>query len=89
MEKPRRAIQFIEIGSQLLICLAQHAAPMALCDLAKAAEMSAGKAHPYLVSFLKMGFVVQDSAGRYELGPLALQIGLAKLQRLDPIKEAA
>ena len=41
-----------------------------------------------MVSFLKKGFVVQDSAGRYELGPLALQIGLAKLQRLDPIKEA-
>jgi DNA-binding IclR family transcriptional regulator len=38
---------------------------------------------------LKVGFVVQDSAGRYELGPLALQLGLAKLQRLDPIKEAS
>ena len=51
--------------------------------------MSAGKAHPYLVSFLKVGFVAQDAAGRYELGPLALQLGLAKLQRLDPVKEAS
>ena len=61
---------------------------MALRDLARASGVSAGKANPYLVSFLKVGFVSQDAAGRYELGPLALQLGLAKLQRLDPIKEA-
>jgi hypothetical protein len=43
---------------------------MALRDQGKAAGVSVGKAHPYLVGFLKVGFVVQDSAGRYELGPL-------------------
>jgi len=47
--------------------------------MAKAAAMTAGKAHPYMVSFLKVGFVTQNSAGQYELGPLALQLGL----RLD------
>jgi len=89
MEKPRRGIQSVEIGTQLLVALGRHVAPMALRDLGKAAGVSVGKAHPYLVSYLKVGFVVQDSAGRYELGPLALQLGLAKLQRLDPIKEAS
>jgi len=89
MEKARRGIQSIEIGTQLLVALGRHVAPMALRDLGKAAGVAVGKAHPYLVSFLKVGFVVQDSAGRYELGPLALQLGLAKLQRLDPIKEAS
>ncbi|MBB4223665.1 IclR family transcriptional regulator [Variovorax sp. 375MFSha3.1] len=89
MEKPRRGIQSVEIGTQLLVALGRHVAPMALRDLGKAAGVPVGKAHPYLVSFLKVGFVVQDSAGRYELGPLALQLGLAKLQRLDPIKEAS
>jgi hypothetical protein len=89
MEKPRRGIQSIEIGTQLLVALGRHVAPMALRDLGKSAGIPVGKAHPYLVSFLKVGFVVQDSAGRYELGPLALQLGLAKLQRLDPIKEAS
>lgn len=88
-DKPRRGIQSVEIGSQLLTALARHVAPMALRDLAKAAGMSAGKAHPYLVTFLKVGFVVQDAGGRYELGPLALQLGLAKLRRLDPVKEAS
>jgi DNA-binding IclR family transcriptional regulator len=62
---------------------------MPLKDLAKAAGMSTGKAHPYLVSFLKVGFVTQDASGCYELGPLALQLGLARLQRLDPVKEAS
>ena len=88
-EKERRGIQSIEIGSQLLVELARHVAPMALRDLAKAAGMSTGKAHPYLVSFLKVGFVTQDASGCYELGPLALQLGLARLQRLDPVKEAS
>jgi DNA-binding IclR family transcriptional regulator len=88
-EKERRGIQSIEIGSQLLVELARHVAPMALKDLAKAAGMSTGKAHPYLVSFLKVGFVTQEASGSYELGPLALQLGLARLQRLDPVKEAS
>ncbi|SEA86379.1 transcriptional regulator, IclR family [Variovorax sp. YR216] len=51
--------------------------------------MTAGKAHPYMVSFLKVGFVSQNDSGLYELGPLALQLGLTRLQRLDPVKEAS
>jgi DNA-binding IclR family transcriptional regulator len=88
-EKARRGIQSVELGSQLLVALARHVAPMALRDLAKAAGMSTGKAHPYMVSFLKVGFVTQDAGGCYELGPLALQLGLTRLQRLDPVKEAS
>src|SRR6267142_3323492 len=90
MEKSRRGIQSFEVGTQLLVELARHVRPMALKDLAKAAGgMSTGKAHPYLVTFLKVGFVTQDAAGCYELGPLALQLGLARLQRLNAVKEAS
>lgn len=88
MEKNRRGIQSVEIGSGLLLELARHVRPVALKDLAKAAGMTTGKAHPYMVSFMKVGFVAQTDAGHYELGPLALQLGLAKLQRMDPVKEA-
>lgn len=88
-EKNRRGIQSVEIGSNLLLQLARHVRPIALKDLAKAAGMTAGKAHPYMVSFLKVGFVRQTDAGHYELGPLALQLGLARLQRMDPVKEAS
>lgn len=89
MEKNRRGIQSIEIGSALLIELAHKVEPVALKDLARGAGMTAGKAHPYMVSFLKVGFVTQTNGGHYELGPLALQLGLAKLQRMDPVKEAS
>jgi DNA-binding IclR family transcriptional regulator len=90
VEKSRRGIQSVEIASRLLLALARHVKPMALKDVAQAAGMSANKAHPYMVSFLKVGFVAQDGAsGHYELGTLALQLGLAKLQRLDPVKEAS
>ena len=89
MEKSRRGIQSIELGSGLLVQLARHVRPLALKDLAKAAGMTAGKAHPYMVSFLKVGFVTQTEAGRYELGPLALQLGLTRLRRMDPVKEAS
>ena len=59
-EKSRRGIQSFEVGTQLLIELARHVKPMALKDLAKVTGMSTGKAHPYLVSFLKVGFVTQS-----------------------------
>lgn len=89
MEKDRRGIQSIEIGSAILVELARKVRPTPLKDLAKAAGMTAGKAHPYMVSFLKVGFVTQTDAGHYELGPLALHLGLARLQRMDPVKEAS
>jgi DNA-binding IclR family transcriptional regulator len=89
MEKERRSIQSIEVGGQLLLALADHDGPMSLRDLAQHAGMSSAKAHPYLVSFAKMGLIQQDSAtGRYGLGAFALQMGLVGLQLLDPVRIA-
>jgi DNA-binding IclR family transcriptional regulator len=86
----QRGIQSVEVGGQLLRALAEADGPMMLRDLARNAGMSAAKAHPYLVSFLRIGMVDQDKAGRrYELGSLALQIGLASMRRLDPVRVAA
>jgi DNA-binding IclR family transcriptional regulator len=52
--------------------------------------MSPAKAHPYLVSFGKLGLVEQDAgSGQYGLGPLALQMGLISLQQADPVRLAA
>lgn len=88
-EKERRGIQSIEVGGQLLLALGAHGRPMPLRDLAKAAGMAAGKAHPYLVSFGKLGLVSQDAVtGHYWLGPTAIQLGLVSLQMLNPVREA-
>jgi len=90
--KEARGIQSIEVGGQLLLALAHHGRPMALKDLAREAGMTPAKAHPYLVSFIKLGLVEQDGgsgrAGLYGLGPLALQLGLISLQQYDPVRLA-
>jgi len=83
----RRGIQSMEVGGALLVALADSGTAMSLKDLSAAAHMAPAKAHPYLVSFAKLGLVNQDGlSGRYELGPLALRMGLACLRRLDPVR---
>ena len=86
----QRGIQSVEVGGRLLIALADAGRPMALKDLALAAGMSPPKAHPYLVSFGKLGLITQDAvAGHYGLGPLAMQLGLISLQQFDPLHLAS
>lgn len=88
-ERERRGIQSIEVGGQLLLALGAHGRPMPLRDLARAADMPPGKAHPYLVSYGKLGLVTQDPAsGYYWLGPTAIQLGLVSLRMLNPVREA-
>jgi DNA-binding IclR family transcriptional regulator len=85
----QRGIQSVEVGGQLLRALAHQGRPMALKDLAREAGMSAAKAHPYLVSFGKLGLIEQEAqSGRYGLGPLAMQLGLISLQQYDPVRLA-
>jgi DNA-binding IclR family transcriptional regulator len=84
-----RGIQSIEVGGQLLLALVHLGRPMPLKDLAREAGMNPAKAHPYLVSFGKLGLIQQDAAtGYYGLGPLALQLGLISLQQVDPLRLA-
>src|SRR3712207_8468521 len=87
MESGKRGIQSVEVGGQLLLALVESGKPMMLRDVAAHAGMPPAKAHPYLVSFMRLGLVEQDRAsGRYELGPLALQMGLACMRRLNPVR---
>lgn len=84
-----RGIQSVEVGGQLLIALAHHGRPMPLKDLAREANMTPAKAHPYLVSYIKLGLVEQVAgSGHYGLGPLALQLGLISLQQYEPVRLA-
>jgi DNA-binding IclR family transcriptional regulator len=88
-ERSPRGIQSVEVGGQLLLALAHQGQPMALKDLAREAGMTPAKAHPYLVSFGKLGLVEQEAgSGRYGLGPLALQLGMISLQQFDPVRLA-
>lgn len=85
----RRSIQSVETGFPLLAALVDAGIPLTLRDLAARAGMTSAKAHPYLVSFTRVGLVQQDTGtGQYELGPFALQMGLVSLQRLEPVRVA-
>lgn len=89
MDKERAGIQSVEVGFALLEGLTHARGPLMLKDLAAAAGMSAAKAHRYLVSFQRLGLVIQDSrTARYDLGPAALKLGLASLARLDAMRLA-
>ena len=84
-----RGIQSVEVGGQLLKALARSGRRMALKDLARDADMTPAKAHPYLVSFGKLGLIEQDpDSGHYGLGQLAVQLGLISLQQVDPVRLA-
>ena len=85
----RQGIQSIEVGFRLLHVIAANNRPMMLRDIAKGAGMPAAKAHRYMVSFMRIGLVEQDSgSGRYDLGAYALELGLSGLGRLDPVRLA-
>ncbi|MEJ8825042.1 IclR family transcriptional regulator [Variovorax humicola] len=87
--RQQRGIQSVEVGGQLLRALVHHGRPMALGDLARDADMAPAKAHPYMVSFGRLGLIEQDPiSGQYLLGPLAMQLGLIGLQQNNPVQIA-
>lgn len=80
----QRRIQSIEVGFRLIRVLEQAGGKLPLKTLSARAEMPPGKAHLYLVSFLRIGLVVQDPVTmHYGLGPYALQLGIAALQQIS------
>jgi DNA-binding IclR family transcriptional regulator len=84
-----RGIQSIEVGGRLLQALARTGEPMMLRDLAREAAMTPAKAHPYLVSFSRLGLIERNEAtGRYAVGALALELGLVSLRSLSAVKVA-
>jgi len=82
-------IKSIVVGASLLHAIAMAAGPLSLTRLAHEVRMPTAKARRYLVSYIQAGLVTQDAATRlYDLGPAALQLGLAAVARFDVIKRA-
>jgi len=85
----RRGIQSIDVGADILRIVASFPAAVTLKEISLAANMPPSKIHRYLSSFARAGLVAQDDAsGRYDLGPTALQIGLAAISRLSVVEAA-
>lgn len=85
----RQGIQSIEVGAILLDVLSDATGPLALKELAARADMTPSKAHKYLVSLARAGLTQQHPvSGHYDLGPIALKMGLAALNRRDVVQYA-
>nr|AAD20004.1 putative transcriptional regulatory protein OhbR [Pseudomonas aeruginosa] len=63
---------------------------MSVKELADEVDMSTSRTHRYLASLVRAGLIERDAAsGRYDLGELTLQLGVAALNRLNPVAEAS
>ena len=88
-EERGRGVQSVEVSVGLLRALARNGAAMSLSDLATGVGMPAAKVHRYLASFVDSGMVVQQKTGKYDLGPIAAEVGIAAVARIEPVNRAA
>jgi DNA-binding IclR family transcriptional regulator len=83
-------IDSIETGMQLLLAFVKLGGRThQLKVLAQAAAMPPSKAHRYLVSLIRMGFVDRDAVtGYYRLGPKSIELGASAVHAMDAISLA-
>lgn len=82
-------IQSVEVAARILRALAEGGGALPLRDLALATGMHRGKVHRYLISLARAGLVSREpDFGHYGIGPLAITVGLAGLNRLNPVRLA-
>lgn len=84
-----RGVQAMDVGLRILEVLAAHDRALALREISEAVDMAPSNVHRYLASFVQAGLLRQDpDTARYDLGRLALQVGLAALSRDQVLREA-
>jgi len=85
----RQRVQAAETGMAMLKGLARLGGRASLTALAGHIGESPAKVHRYLMSGIEAGLVAQDPVSQhYQLGPEAIQIGLAAMRQADPIRAA-
>jgi DNA-binding IclR family transcriptional regulator len=80
-------IDSIETGMQLLLAFVKLGGRThQLKLLAETAGMPPSKAHRYLVSLIRMGFVDRDPlSGHYRLGPKSIELGASAVHAMDAV----
>lgn len=77
-------IQSVEIGMTVLTALSREPRPLSLAGAARLCGMPRTKAHRYLTSLERAGYVEREpGTGHYRLGANSVQLGLAALAQLD------
>lgn len=87
---PGSGLKSLDAALNMLSEMAARSGPLTLSEIGRACGMPPSKAHRYLASFVNAGLVKQQAkSGRYDLGPTAMQLGLAALARHDFVNSAA
>ena len=83
-------LKSLDTALGVLAFLSQQKGAMSLTDIARGCGMAPSKIHRYLASFVDASLVKQEGrSGHYDLGPGALQLGLAAIARHDFVNSAA
>lgn len=85
-----QGLKSLDTALGVLAHMAAQSGPQSLSEIGRACDMPPSKVHRYLASFVAAGLVKQQGrSGRYDLGPAALQLGLAALARYNFVNAAA
>jgi DNA-binding IclR family transcriptional regulator len=85
----KNGVQSVEVAGKIIDVLLQAEGPMKLAEIAAAVGMPAAKVHRYLVSLIRTGLATQSqNTSKYDLGPIAFQLGLKGFTRFEPLKAA-
>ena len=83
----RAGIQSVDTGLAVAFLVARAGKAVALTHIAKHLDILPSTAHRHLASLSRAGLIEQvGDGGHYDLGPAAIEFGLAALQRLDTQK---
>lgn len=86
-QSPAQGVQSLDTGLAVAFMVARAGGPLALTEIASGLRMLPSTAHRHLASLSRSGLIEQvGPSGRYDLGPAAIEFGLAALRRLDAQK---
>lgn len=89
-EEMQAGIQSVETAGVILQALIHANHSQRLSEIASQCGLPAAKVHRYLVSLARIGLASRNlTTGRYDLGPMAMQIGLKGFSRFDALRFAA
>lgn len=81
----RKGVQSVDRAFDILGVIERSAGAMSVADISHAMKSSPSKIHHYLVSLVRCGALRQTARGAYDLGPVALGLGLSALSRMDTV----
>ncbi len=80
----------IVIGVRLLQAVSRMNGPATLTEIAQRTGMSVSRAYRYLTSLTQTGLLQHElETGKYDLGPAAIELGIAAMARVDAIRLAS